>query len=164
MEDRHALQERLIVLGEGSRLIGVDVDLADHAPLVADGDDDLAPRRRKAGQVAIVRAHVVDDLRAAAGGRRAAEALPHGNPHVLCGLRALPGAENEILSLDEIDAHPGVVIETIVEHLDGLSKHLVRLAFALDDLAEGLEGTRVVAHRGTASSRSAPSKAATTSL
>ena len=77
-EMRSATRSRNVaVLGpEGRRDVGVDVDLADHAPLVGDGDDDLAPRGDEAGEVAVVGVDVVDDLRHAARRRGAADALP----------------------------------------------------------------------------------------
>src|SRR5205823_12558886 len=66
-QQRNALEEGLVVFAEGRWAVGVDVDLADHAPLVRDRDDDLRPGRWKAGEVARVGVHVVDDLRPAGG-------------------------------------------------------------------------------------------------
>ena len=153
------------VLSSGPKAAGavrVDVDLADDLALVDDGDDDLAPRRREAGEVAVVRIDVVDDLGLPAGGRGAADALADRDAHVVGRLRALPGPEHEVGLLDEVDPDPGVVVEAVVQDLDCLAKDLIRLGFAVDDPVDRLERARVVAHDGTASSRSAPSKSATT--
>ena len=112
---RDPLQKLTIILPESCRAVGVDVDLAHHAAFVADRDNDLAPRRREAGEVAIVGVHVVDDLGAAARSSRAADALADGDPYVLSRLGALPRPEHEVVALDEVDPDPGVVVEAVVE-------------------------------------------------
>ena len=78
------------------------------------------------------------------------------------GLRPLPRAEHEVVLLDEVDADPRVVVEAVVEDIHRLAEDLVRLGFPVDDPIDRLERARVVAHDGTASSRSAPSKSAMT--
>src|SRR5439155_25899122 len=83
--------------------------------------------------------------------RGAADALADRDPDMLGRIGALPGAEHELVAVDEVDPDPRVVLEAAVQGLDDLAEHVVRLAAAPDDLLDRL------AH----CSRSAPSKAPT---
>jgi hypothetical protein len=85
---------------------------------------------------------------------------------VLGRLRALPGPEHEVVAFDQVDADPGVGLDAVVQHLDGLPQDLVGLALAVDDPVDRLEGAAIRVRRrahstGTACSTSAPSKSAT---
>jgi diguanylate cyclase (GGDEF)-like protein len=159
-ETGYALEECLVLVPEGGRPVRVDVDLPDDTAFVGDRHDDLAAGRREAGEISVVRVHVVDELGAAACRRRAANAPPDRNAYVLGRRRAFPGPQDEVVTLHEVDAYPRVVIEAIVEQVDGLSQHLVGFGLLTEDAVNGFERAAVVAHEGTASSRSAPSKSA----
>jgi hypothetical protein len=163
-EEGDPLEKRAVIVAERGRRVRVDVDLPDHAALVGDWHHDLAPGRGEAGQVALVRVDVVDDFGHTARSCGPADALADWNADVLGRLRALPGAEHEIVALDEVDPHPGVMVEPVMEELDGLAEDLVRLALAIEDAVDRLQSAVIVAQERTASSRSAPSKPAITFL
>ena len=78
----------------------------------------ISLRVERKRQVALVRVHVVDDLRDAARRRSAADALADRDANVLDRLRPLPRPENEVGALDEVDADPGVVLEAVVKDSD----------------------------------------------
>src|SRR5512133_1797991 len=88
------LEERAVVVAERGRAVRVDVDLSDDLAFVDDRDDDLAPGRGKAGEIALVSVHVVDDFGLAARGRGTADALSDRDPHVVRRLRAVPWAQH----------------------------------------------------------------------
>src|ERR671915_394829 len=132
-ERRHALEESPIVVGERGGLVGVDVDFADHPALVDDRDDDLRAGGGEAGEIARVGVDVVDDLRPAARGGGAADALSDRNPDVLGCLRPLPGTQDEVVTLDEVDPDPRVVGAAIVEHFDDLPQHVVRVTAPVEN-------------------------------
>src|SRR6266480_769541 len=110
---------------------------------MGDRDDDLRARRREAGEVAWVGVDVLHDLRLAARGRRAADALADRDAHMLGRLRPLPRAEHEVVALDQVDPDPRVVLAPVVQQIDGRLQVAGRL-----DLVQQL------AH----DSRSSPSK------
>jgi hypothetical protein len=55
---------------------------------------------------------------------------------VLGRLRAFPGPEHQVVTVDEVDPDPGVVLEAIVQHLDD---RLEDVAVAGEDPVERLE-------------------------
>jgi hypothetical protein len=78
-------------------------------------------------------------------------------------LGPLPGAEDEVVAFDEVDADPRVVLEALGKDADGLTEHVVGLGLAVHDPIDSLEGASIricrdSAHRATATSTSAPSK------
>ena len=96
----------------------------------------------------------------------AADPVADRDADVVRRLRSLPGAEDEVVALNEVDPDPGVVLEPVVQDPDDLAKNLVGLGLAVDDPVDGLQRTpervRRRAHStGTASSTSVPSKSAT---
>src|SRR6266536_6549592 len=82
-QERHAFEELAVAGPEGPRNIRVDVDLGDHQPLVHDRDDDLRTGRDEAGQVAVVRVDVGDDLGPSARRGGAADPAPDRDADVL---------------------------------------------------------------------------------
>jgi hypothetical protein len=138
-EEGDTFEEGAVLGAEGSLRIGVDVDLADDPPLVGDGHDDLASGRGEAREVPLVGGHVVDDLRPAVRRGRSADPATDRDPHVPGRLWTLPRSQDEVVAFDEVDAHPGVVVDAVVENLDRLPQDLVGLRLAVDDPIDGVE-------------------------
>src|SRR6266542_3427450 len=134
--------------------------LAHDSSLVRDRDDNFGPGRREAGEIARIGVHVVDDFRLAARGGGSADALSQWNPDVLRSLGALPRPEHELVSFDEVDADPRVVVEAVVQDGDNRAEDVVGIAPAVEDPVDRLERSGVGAHVSSAS----PSNAWTRSL
>src|ERR671915_576225 len=66
-------------------------------------------------------------------GGGAADALSDWNPDVLGCLRPLPGTQDEVVTLDEVDPDPRVVGAAIVEHFDDLPQHVVRVTAPVEN-------------------------------
>src|SRR6185503_18616982 len=148
-----AFEELPVILAERAGLVGVDVDLSDDERVVDDRHDDLGSCREEAREVAVVGVHVVDDLGAAAGRRRAADPLADRDAHVLGGLRPAPGPEHELVALDEVDPDPGVRVEAVVEQVDDPAQDVVGVLAAGGDLLD--LGEHRGAHDSTAVSKAA---------
>ena len=98
------LETLAILVVEPPQLRRVDVEHSAKDVVLQDRNDDLGARRGVACNVAWEGAHVGDDDRLAAGGRRAAHPLADRDPNAR-GL-ALEGAEHELVAAEQIEAAP----------------------------------------------------------
>src|SRR5215208_59176 len=117
-------------MGEGCDGIRIYVELANYPALVPDQGDQLGAGVDRAGQVVLDLAHVIDDLVAVLGDRRAADALPDPDARVIYRRRV--GTEHQGIPHKQIDAAP--------------VPHRMRLVHPSHDLVQYLLILRVRCH------------------
>ena len=124
------LKPGLIFLVEGAELLAVDIDDGDHLVATDDGNDNLGVGPRRTCDVAGELMYVGHDKRLRVGPCLTTDATALGN--AVAGHRPLERAELQLAIADDIESHPKIIGQLLLEQGGDIGQRPYPIVNALD--------------------------------